>query len=53
MNVDVILASQTQKVPHVGFPQKEPVINTSAVNIKPITIAAFNKITEIFVLQTK
>ena len=36
MAIEVILASQAQKVPQVGLPHIEPVTNAIHVNIKPI-----------------
>tara|TARA_E500000331_G_scaffold122770_2_gene120217 strand:+ start:53 stop:262 length:210 start_codon:yes stop_codon:yes gene_type:complete len=53
IKVDVIRASQIQKVPQVGLPQIDPVTNTNPVQIRPIVMAEFKKIAEIFVLQTK
>jgi len=35
MTIDVILASQTHHVPHVGCPHKEPVTIAKQVNINP------------------
>src|SRR5438046_2567412 len=36
INTEVNLASQIHQVPHMGFPQMEPVINASNVNQTPI-----------------
>ena len=33
--MDVSLASQTHHVPHIGFPQNEPVINVKIEKIRP------------------
>jgi hypothetical protein len=35
MSIDVILASQAHHVPHVGFPQIEPVISAIKLKTKP------------------
>ena len=53
INVEVILASQTQYLPHVGLPHIEPEIRTIAVKIKPRLIAEFRNIAEILVLKTR
>ena len=34
-NIDVSLASHTPQVPHIGFPQSEPVIKVKIEKIKP------------------
>ena len=34
--MDVIRASQTHHVPHVGFPQNAPVTNERNVNMAPV-----------------
>ena len=36
MRVEVIRASQTHHVPHVGLPQNAPVTNEIEVNIAPV-----------------
>jgi hypothetical protein len=35
MSIEVILASQAHQVPHVGFPQIEPVTKAMMLNTKP------------------
>ena len=35
INIDVILASQAHQVPHVGFPQIEPVTNAIILKTNP------------------
>jgi len=36
INVDVIRASQTHHVPHVGLPQNAPVTSERKVNMAPV-----------------
>ena len=41
MKNDVSLGSQAQKVPHMGFPQIEPVAKVTIVMVKPKGAADF------------
>src|SRR6266446_4224342 len=40
ISVDVVRASQTHQVPHVGFPHSEPVTRARNVNIAPVIDSA-------------
>ena len=43
IRTEVNLASQTHQVPHIGFPQADPVTKQIAVNVNPIGAAAFER----------
>ena len=51
--MDVNLASQTQKVPHVGFPQREPVISEIKQNTEPTGAILFDINGKILILKIK
>ena len=51
INVDVKRASHTHQVPHVGFPQIDPVKRVSKTKLIPIGAADFIIMPEIFALQ--
>ena len=51
MSSVVSLASQTQYVPHVGFPHNDPVTNATTVIHAPVGKEARNMIADTFVRQ--
>ena len=53
IKVEVILASHTQYVPQVGFPEIAPEISTIKVKTKPKLIVDLSMIADIFVFHTR
>ena len=53
MTIDVILASHAHQVPHVGFPQIDPVTIAKQVNNKPSGAMLFVIIIKFLVLKIK
>lgn len=51
INSDVNLASQTHQVPHIGFPQIDPVTKARKVKRAPVLAEAIDKTSKTFIRQ--
>ena len=51
INSDVNLASQTHQVPHIGFPQIDPVTKARKVKRAPVLAEEIDKTSKTFIRQ--